>query len=229
MRNKIFQTLWFAVRYLFPRKTGTGLAVGDYAVRIVAQLLLARLFGGPDLVLIGDSNSEAFSNEKDMARLSDAGVACGLGIGGTRGDQWVIFFRSRLGRLVMMLIGDAHVIWNIGGNHVLQKQMGSVSQAYADLRALFPSSRIILIPPIHYSILRTLGLPEDETRENVRIVNQLAREEWGQGHCIDLYQTFLDHSTGEAYPLILADMVHYGPLAREIIVRVILAVIGGAN
>lgn len=222
MKNKIFQAIWFVRRGLIPRKTGEGIPVKDYSKRLFKQLELARFFGGPKLVLIGDSNSEAFSNEKDMKRFHC--VAVGLGIGGTRADQWVEWFESADGQRLKSLMGQATVVWNIGGNHVLQNRMDNAASSLKRLKQMFPDSWNIMIPPIHHSILKRAGVDPDRSRANVEEVNRIIEENWSP-RVINLYKEFMGPN-GEAFPGLLADPVHYGRQARKIIVSVIRKVVG---
>lgn len=222
MRNAIFQFIWLLIRGFLPRKTGSGLRVADYSGRLFLQLHLARLFGGPDLVLIGDSNSEAFSNERDMKRFRC--LAVGLGIGGTSADQWVEWFESSEGQRMIRLFGRAKIIWNIGGNHVLQDKMDVAEISLKRLRIMFPDSWNIVIPPIHHSLLKLGGADPETTRAGVDLINRYIRSIW-EGKTIDLYKEFTGPN-GEAFPGLLADPVHYGRQARRIIVSVIREAVG---
>ena len=222
MRNKIFQALWYLIKGIVKRKEGSGLSVSDYSDRLFFQLKLARIFGSPELILIGDSNSEAFSNQDDMSQFDC--LAVGLGIGGTRADQWLTWFQSSEGRRMQEMFGEAKVVWNIGGNHVLQEVMGNAEDSLKGLKELFPESWNIVIPPIHHSILTLAGLDGEETQLNVEKINGMIRDVWST-KVIDLYNVFVSPA-GEAYPGLLSDPVHYGPEARKIIGTVIKKSIG---
>ena len=214
-KNKLFQFIYYNfVRGFFPRKVGDGHRIADYSRRLFAQLWLSEKFGGPELVLIGDSNSEAFSSAKDMRRLDCLAIA--LGIGGTRPDQWAEWFQSPEGKSMQARFGNATVLWNIGGNAVLQDRMDAGLKGLESLRAAFPESYNCLIPAIYVS-----QFPEarrETIARDVTTINDKIKSLWGD-RVIDLHTPTKDPQTGEALPGLLEDPVHYSTLAQNLIIE----------
>lgn len=206
IRNILFQSVWFTIRGLIPRKIGDGSSIRHYAPRMLVQLALAWLFGSPAIVLIGDSNSEVFSKAKVMRRFDNLAVS--LGIGGTRLDQWAVFFETTIGRLVLWLIDGADVFINLGGNNVLQRKIEIAQDAAIDLQAHLPYSWIILIPPIYFDVLGPIAAPE-VLRKEIKKVNKTLKDIFIH-RVIDPSSLVDTDSDGNPDPLTLTDPVHYG-------------------
>lgn len=203
--NFIFQCLWFAIKGLIPRKIGAGDKIIHYAPRLVVQLLLSYLVGGPRLFLFGDSNSEVMSRLKVMIAFDV--VAISGGIGGSRLDQWVAFFETWIGKLVLWLVGDAETVCNLGGNNALHRKMKTVPESARELHAIRPDAWIILIPPIHFDFFSILVQPK-QLRKDIEKINKELRKEY-KPRIIDPEPLVDKDENGEPDPGSLKDAVHY--------------------
>lgn len=226
--NKIFQNVWyFLIKGLVRRKTGPGTRLEDYAARFICMIQVAKLFEvifnvRVGLILYGDSNEEFFAQFRFMKRWPV--LAINIAIGGMRADSWNDFFNSPgvgqwvYAELRKFVNGGAKVIQNVGGNNVLQRQMNILEPALVSLKKLMPESFACTTPPIHLSFFAALGWPKDVIETDIKKCNSLIAGLWGQ-KTIDLYQPFIDASTGEAYPFILRDMVHWSDFAETVILN----------
>jgi hypothetical protein len=209
VRNELFQFVWFIVRGFIPRKIGDGTQLSHYAPRMIAQVILSWLFGGPFGVLLGDSNSEVFSKYRVMRKFDSLFVS--LGVGGTRVDQWYEFLKTRTGKIILFLLGSAHRVVNVGGNNVLQLKMDAVLSALSGLYARLDNKKenkiiAILIPPIHFDLFTANGWPLS-LRADVEKVNSLIRIFFP----IIIDPTPLVDLDNDGYPdpLALSDPIHY--------------------
>lgn len=102
------------------------------------------------------------------------------------------------------------IIWNIGGNHILQNAMESLEKNLEKLKEIFPNSWNCLIPPIHMTAISMLnGLSVSEIKGRVDHANSLISKIWNI-KTIDTYSPFLNPSAnGEPYWFVLEDLVHF--------------------
>lgn len=221
----IYQAIWFGILSQFYRKRVTTNILLDNSKRFAAQLKLAKFIGEffqvPIIILIGDSNSEVFANFKSAMKFN--AIAVTMGVGGTRPDTWSDYFASGLdeSREVYQLLHSMEndgvkVIWNIGGNSVLQRSMENAYISLARLHTWFPKSWNITIPPIHYSILNHVYDDISLIESDVRTINSYILDLW-KSHGIDLGSFLQNPYTGEAWYGKLSDPVHYGKSGMEII------------
>lgn len=188
-----------------------------YSDRMLSQLDWARFFGGPDMVILGDSNGENLAKAKSMRKFGKLGVSCNLAIGGMRADDWSGFLvNGQNGSIVRKKIDDsgAKVVFNVGGNNILQRKMDVVEESLKQLKKIFPESYNCLVPPIHVHGLESAGLDAQVLMANVDRLNGMIRDIW-QEKTIDFYSPFINRETGEAYLIVLQDAVHFSPPADE--------------
>ena len=221
MRNKIVQFLYFALYRLVPvDKTKTGI-MHEYK-RMMFYMRLARLFGGPEIILIGNSNS-AILRQRSAMMLFDKVAVC-LGVGGTLAEDWVKFFAlTKEGRKLKGMMRGARVIWNIGGNYCLRQKMDTMTIGMRGLWMLFPQSFNCTIPPVHDDIIEEIfHVPGWQIRENMHKINGVIKATWDP-RVYDLYDLFHDHHEDGVYWWALRDIVHYSRYAVGIIIRLIRA------
>lgn len=226
MRNTIFQWLFYKiVRPLI--KDGVGGKIEKQLPRMIAQIRLARLFGGARRVMIGDSNSAVFCNYEAMSDFNNLTLA--FGVGGTTAHDWIEFFSTQSGKSILHYIRQCDIIWNIGGNYVLLGQMAHMPSGLAILRELFHNSWNCTCPPVRAGILEAISaaVGQIKTAESWQNdfdrVNKEIRHQWTP-QCIDLYSVFNDPTQNEAYFFSLNDMVHYSRYAVKIIKSIVEAV-----
>ncbi|MCB1306181.1 MAG: SGNH/GDSL hydrolase family protein [Leptospiraceae bacterium] len=203
--NFLFQSLWFLLHGLIPRKIGRGDRLIHYSPRIVAQLLLSYLFGGPRIALLGDSNSAVFSRWTVMIRFDV--VAVSIGVPGTRMDQWADFFETKTGRFVLWLLRPAIDFVNLGGNNALHRKAEIIESASSRVKSFLPESWIILIPPIHVDYFSIL-VPPDSLQKDINRINKALRKEWAP-RVIDPSPLVDRDSDGIPDEGALGDPVHY--------------------
>ena len=224
MKNKIFQFLWYKiVRKLFP--VGNDLN-GFYRNhrRIAAQLALARLFGAVHAVLLGDSEHGQFDNYAVMKKF-DRLTLC-LAIGGTTPRDLYDYFSGKgAGVYEQIKLVSIKKFISTGGNCSLKNQMNEIPEYLECVRALFPVSWIVLIPPVYTGVLSTLyNMAGVEKSENQIIfeINQVRgyqRSMWTP-RIVDTYTPFVDPQTGGPLPGVLRDPVHFGKAVVDIIQKV---------
>lgn len=216
MKNRIFQFLWF---YFFKgsvkRKSGNGSKLSDYSDRMNSQIKLAQKFGNIDLFIIGDSNAENLAKYSSMVQIGEQlGLCVNIAVGGTRADTWVDFFKKEEnGKQILHLIksNNAMVLFNIGGNHVLQNAMDLLPSNLEELSFLFPNSFNCLIPPIHSSLISSLnGVSVEEIANRIAYANSKIKNIWGS-KAIDTYSLFVNPNTNgdPPYWFVHRDMVHF--------------------
>lgn len=221
LKNRIVQFLYFALYRLVPvDKTQIGI-MHEYK-RMMFYMAIARLLGGPRIILIGDSNSEILRQRGAMSLFDD--IAVNLGVGGTVAEDWFKFFAvTREGQRLKKMMGGARVIWNIGGNYCLRHMMDTMTIGMRSLWQLFPLSWNCTIPPVHDDIIEAMfGVPAWQIRENMGRINDVIHATWGP-RVYDLYDLFHDHHEDCVYWWALRDIVHYSKYAVGIIVRLIRA------
>jgi hypothetical protein len=181
----------------------------------------AKLFGTPKKLFIGDSNCEALDNFTDSRKFKDLTVV--FGYGGTTPDDYVNFLRSREGEnfYATLSIDKPLVVWNIGGNSVLQNKMDTCKKNLEILKSYFPKSWIFNLPPIHASVLEFLNPdPNRNIYEDLGTVNNWISEIWGD-KVLDISSALLNPHTGEAFYGSLEDPVHYASATRQQMVKAI--------
>lgn len=240
--NTIYQLLWFGIYsklYRAEAKIGTvsmerylELCIPRFRKQIQLAKKIAEFFKVPLLSLIGDSNSGVFNSFWCAIKFN--AVTITLGIPGTRPDQWVkLFFNDEAKELLEELQGidwnekseaGGIMVWNIGGNSVLQKSMGNAKLALQALREMFPFSFNILIPPIHSWLLDKV--PNDiDYDKDIDTINGYIKYEWGI-QAINLRPIFTNPYTGDSWYGYLSDPVHYSRTGKRIITRTLNWILG---
>lgn len=223
MRNKIFQWLFYRVVRPLCKTEGANKIEVQYS-RMIAQIRLARLFGGARRVMIGDSNSAVFCNYEAMCQFK--AVTLALGVGGTTAHDWILFFNTTKGRVIFDYISEREIVWNIGGNYV---NWGIIEQADAGLtalRMLTPSSWNCTCPPVRAGILEAISTATgknktaDSWQKDFLYVNGIISRTWSP-QCIDLFNVFNDPTQNEAYFFALRDMEHFSKYAVKIIKSIV--------
>lgn len=221
MRGKLFQFIWhFMVKGFIKRKNGVGDNLKDYSERMIEQLKLALNFTDKiDFVIIGDSNGENLATYSNMVQLQKeiGGIGVNIAIGGTRADTWNEFLRFSHKGIDIYRFIDTHVkkvIFNIGGNHILQDKMDILEKEFISLYELFPESYNCLVPPIHIGLIAGLkGINPQVIQERVETCNNLIKHIW-RNKAIDTYTPFLSPSK-EPYFFVLDDLVHFSDYADK--------------
>lgn len=217
MRNKFFQLLWYSIRGVYPYKTGDGLTLDCYSLRMQKALSFADWFGKIGCAVLGDSNGATLDRQDKMTLLwkDSQDVAVNLAIGGTRADQWADFLSlSPVGLEIVSKLKDSKIVFNIGGNNVLQGRMALLKGSLQKLKDIFPNSYNCLIPPIHYQLASILlnRTPED-IKADIDKANSIIREIFGTD-TIDTHTPFLTpDGSGEPYFIVLKDVVHFSDWA----------------
>lgn len=225
--NFLFAVAWFTLKRLIPRKFGDGTELKHYAPRMIAQLLLARLFGGATLIFLGDSNSECFSNYRDVRRFKRFGVVVTLGVSGSTAQQWASLLHSgnwmavAVSKLLHLQGNDVVICMSAGGNDVLRSQgntdgfLSQVRTHLISLRSALSGLQVcaVLIPPVHLSMLEAVGYRSAILKRKIEGVNEILRAKFSY---IDTYHA-LQGPCGEAYPGALSDPVHYSQASKNII------------
>lgn len=235
MKNKIFQTLYFAVRTNRVERSAFKLDFANYDARYYQQARLANMFGGPDCVLYGNSNIEFQNAYKYMSEYPMLTLNCGLA-GATGTDLWDYLARRdgvKLREILKEKKNPMEVL-NAFGNHILQRKMGSADTAIFRLKSIMPYSYCVGIPPIHSSLIeaqaKMLGVKIDkkEIDDDVKLLNSKLKSAWRE-RFIDMYSLFIDHRTGEAVPGVLEDAVHYSNAVKRLYIKMISAIYAQAK
>lgn len=211
-KNFIFQSIWKIQKGFYKRNKGNTLLLSDYSERMIAQVNLANKFNYKKLIVIGDSNGENLSTYSNMLQLGNGlnSIGVNIAIGGTRADSWAHFFNHEIDG--MLLYNDIkffdYIIFNIGGNHILQDKMDILYESLNKLKEMFPNSYNCLVPPIHYNIISTLSSKDEfDLRFKVSKANRMIKEIW-QNRVIDTYSVFTDEKENP-YLLTHEDAVHF--------------------
>lgn len=217
MRNKFFQMLWYSIRGVYPYKTGDGLTLDCYSQRMEKSLSFADWFGEVKCAVLGDSNGATLDKSEKMTLLwkDQDGIAVNLAIGGTRADQWADFLSlSPVGTDIARKLKGSKIVFNIGGNNVLQNRLTLLKSSLQKLKDIFPDSYNCLIPPIHAQLAGVLlGRTADEIRIDIDKANSIIREIF-QDKAIDTFTPFLNpDGSGEPYFIVLKDAVHFSDWA----------------
>ena len=224
-KNKIYLYIYNILRNLIPITKGpvfknNGVNIEAFSKRMMFKLKLAKLFGGPDLIIIGDSNGENLNDDKDNIQLGVLGIICNIARSGSTATDWNYFFmETELGKQMYKLIEsfNCDILLNIGGNHLLKGEMNTAARELAKLHSLLPSSWNCLVPPIHSDILEDLTFkPRGSIEAKVKKLNKIIKNEW-KDKAIDLYSPFVDFDGVGPYIMVLQDVVHFSQLADETI------------
>jgi hypothetical protein len=219
MRNRLFQIAWNLLKQLIPRKKGDGSKLSHYKERIEAQIRLSQKFGGPDLVIIGDSNAENLTASKWMNQFSEFGLCINIAISGTRPDQWEEFLHYDLEHDLFDTLQKAKIIlFNLGGNVVLQGTSPQYALAcLVKLRNTFSNSYNCLIPPVHYDILAKLT-GDKNIEEKFKQMNSFIQAVW-ENKTIDTYTPFARDPRTVWF--IEGDLVHFNDLGNKLRIPII--------
>lgn len=215
IRNFLFQLYWHS----FGKKSWTNPL--DKWRRNITAYNKAQYFGQIKKLFIGDSNCEALDNFKDSKGFNALTVV--FGFGGTTPDDYVSFLRSKDGETfyTQTQIDKPVIVWNIGGNSILQKKMDTCLNNLRIIKQYFPDSYIVNIPPVHAWILEEVGFDKKENLiNNIQKVNGFLNQLWGD-KVIDLSSRILNPATGEALFGTLQDPVHYAERVRKELVKII--------
>ncbi len=204
MRNKIFQWLWYNIfRHIV--KAGTTGGPERRHKQFVFMLKMAKLFGGARSVLVGDSEITTFDNYKAMSEFNT--IVLNFGVPGTVADEWADYFMG-IGWVVYNLIKNIRQGVSTGGNYSLRSLMNNAEPGMIRLHALLPLSWILLIPPVYLGALAIIKKTREQWKDEMATLRGLQLSIWNPRK-IDTYTPFLNPETGEALPMVLADMVHF--------------------
>jgi len=221
--NFLYQFLWFfIVSPFYKKKLVKDILTANrkrFKVQIMIAVFISSLFNIPFQVLIGDSNSEIFANFRTAIKFNKITVT--LGIGGTTPDGWLKFLTELESAWILktLQVVVKYLFWNIGGNSVLQGKMETAEGSLKGLQKLFQNSFNFLAPPVHASILKTLGTGIDYKKEVERL-NSMIQKFW-KVLAIDIFSILKNPATEEAWFGTLADPVHYSDLSKNLIISFI--------
>ena len=206
--NTLFQFIWFnIVKPFIKRKQGLGVELVDYHKRIIAQVKLATFFG-IQYIIIGDSNGENLATYSNMRQFGKGlkAVIANIAVGGTKADSWVDYFSTKEGQEVLdILPADVFVIFNIGGNHVIQKKMDLLPSAFKELKHIVRrESCNCLVPPVHYTVIKTLN---KDAKKDVTKCNAYIKKVWPDRY-IDVHTPF-QTKNDEPLFFIHEDAIHF--------------------
>lgn len=235
MINRLFQYYWYTlVKPFIPRKNGDGTLIEHYSARMKSKMSQSQTFGKPKYAVFGDSNGEKLDKRDSMIQLGDGlGLILNFAVSGMRGDSWLKFLTETAdGKWLydQLMKLKIIVIWNIGGNHVLQNRMDNLQSSLVALKTLFPDSFNCLIPPIHAGLMETVGgMDAAQIRQRVMIANQTISDIWKE-KAIDTYSPFLaPDASGEPYFFVLQDFVHFSDFAdRKFRIPIIIKAVKNA-
>lgn len=185
------------------------------------QIEVAKNFGKIDLCIIGDSNAENLAVYSEMIKFSPIGLSINLAVSGTRADEWVDFFQTKNGLSIYKEIISSHILWNIGGNHILHKKMDILESSLKSLFELFPISFNCFVPPIWSKYLEYNQILID-THQQVQLCNKYILEIW-KDRAIDTFTPFMNWDRQEPFVLAHKDLVHFSELGN--LVRVPLMIL----
>ena len=221
--NRKFQSAWNNfLKGFYKRKSnknGAGLLM--YVKRMHKQIDLAKDYGKIQLAILGDSNAENLASYQYMKKFDPIGVSINLAISGTRADQWLDFFlKTKDGERIYKEISKAKILWNIGGNNILQNKMEILKPSLLGLKKLFPFSYNCLVPPI-WSRFMQFNQTQIELNHKVNLCNKYIKEIW-QTRAIDTYTPFLNPNTNEPFILVHKDLVHFSKYGNSVRIPIIL-------
>lgn len=221
-KNYIFQIISLLVNIFIPRKTGSGVSLVDYSKRMIVKMRLSKIFSGKKMLIIGDSNAENMSSFQDLNRFGKylQSIVINIGVGGTKADDWLDFLENtNEGKKIYEIAKDFDIVlFNLGGNNVLQNKMSILEKSLIGLKDMFPNSFNCTIPPLHYDLLE----PQEEKQKkniqkniqkNVLLANKIIKDIWKE-KTLDLYNLFVD-SEGKPYIFTLEDAVHFSQFADK--------------
>lgn len=213
--NKVFQFLWFNFLKKLTPVIGSKNLCAKQKYRLLWQYRLSCLFPGKKTVIVGDSNAAVFDNYEVMKKFSR--VVLSFGVGGTTANTWIDFFcYDKIGKKLYSGIKNKTVIWNIGGNYVLQNKMDDAQSGLELIQTMFPDSWSVNIPPIrtHFLDLLDNSISANRTKEqwdkDVKKVNAIIKKLWGV-KCLDVYTFFFGYDK----KYIFKDGIHYSKMVVD--------------
>ena len=222
------QYYWGFTKVFYKNYTGDSTKLENHSNKMLKQIEAAMLFGNIDLFIIGDSNAANLNKLKPMLQLSQYGSVVNIGIGGTTSTDWNEFFKTANGRTIFNIIkaNNSKVVFNIGGNHVLQHSESDAPFGLQDLKNLFPESYNCLIPPIRYSLISgILNRSPIELKQGIQKVNMIINNLW-TNRVIDTYSPFVnyaDKDNQESYLFVQKDGIHFSDeISKKIRIPIIL-------
>jgi hypothetical protein len=201
MKNRIFQFLWYRIVRHFVR-TGDGLE-GQHR-RFIAMMKLAKMLGGADGVLLGDSEIGQFDSYAVMKKFSR--LVMNWGQGGTVAGEWVKYFNGK-GKLLYQDIRNLKKVVSIGGNYSLRSMMFKALGEMRLFHDMLSGSYILIVPPVYITALALLSKTVEQWNIEMHEIRKYQHDLWGR-FAIDTYTPFLSKS-GDPLPGVLEDMVHF--------------------
>jgi len=230
--NGLFQYTWAIIKNFY--KVKNSLLLESYIPRMESQIKLAKLFSfvfrvPVALIVIGDSNAENLSAPKYMKRFGSFGIAINIAKGGTRADSWSNLFMNNPEFYRLIVDTFPMVLFNIGGNHILQDRMDLLEPSLTYLKEKFPKSFNCEIPPIYSEVLAGLdGKNAKVIEQNIIKANEIILKVWA-GRTISLYNQFLDPATlseeviDKPIMFALGDLVHFSDRGNKIRLDIIFS------
>jgi len=203
--NKVFQFVWFM---FFEKRIKENLTTDLFDGRMVsmnAKLKLTKWFGGAKVAMFGDSNKEAMDDYGTMKLFPE--VTVNLGIGGTRTEQWVEFFKT-IGKDIYEQIKDKKIVINVGGNNVLQGKMDVLESSYKELVSMFPNAFHVNIPSIHGELLFQDKDKLEELEKALVLANSIIESIVPKDKLIDI-RGWTGTKQTEAIVGVHSDPIHY--------------------
>ncbi|MCB1159216.1 MAG: SGNH/GDSL hydrolase family protein [Leptospiraceae bacterium] len=219
-KNELFQLAWYKIFDSHQTRFSKSPNLQIYYRTMLSQIKLAKRFGKVDLCILGDSNAHNLGTYENMRKFGKIGLSINLAIPGSRADHWLHFFHSENGKKVYSEIKDSKILWNIGGNHIIQKDMERLEIKLQKLFSLFSKSYNCLVPPIWSRHMHFLG-PELEINQQIQICNTYIKKIW-KTHAIDTYSIFLNWDKTEPFILTHKDLVHFSKIGDDIRIPIIL-------
>lgn len=208
MSNLLFQFVWSILK---PPKKQHG-TIEDDAAWMLRQFQVCGWFGGPQLVILGDSNAasmQPFARARFWRRRT---VNIGKS-GATFVTWWRFLTTTSGGAAIRNRIGSLPVLINLGGNHCWTPQAMLGWEAAAEgIRTLFPGSWIFNIPPVAKDFLTSI---HPDAPKNIDTLNRGIARLW-RSRVLDVHSVFA--SVDWAYSVLAADIksgdpVHYSERA----------------
>lgn len=224
MKNKIYQWLWFKVVKKFILSDSKSTGFNRYHRELKTQMFLSKIFGGPEMVLLGDSEHGQFNNYSVMKNFHV--LTLNLSVGGTTPAELFKYMMTK-GHDIYLYLKYKSIIKMIstGGNCSLRCLMDEIPVSMADVHNLFPDSYIIIIPPVYVNILSKLyniaGMykPASKIVEELNIIREYQKNIWSS-NIVDTYSVFVDPQTGGPIFGVLCDPVHFSRVAVDLIQKV---------
>lgn len=220
--NRQFQKAWnHLIKGLYVRKNRHKTGILAYSQRMQEQIQLAGSYGPIGLTIMGDSNAENLASYRYMKKFDRFGISLNLAVAGSRADEWLYFFaKTETGHQIYQKIHTTKILWNIGGNHILQNRMDNLESSLKGLKKLFPHSFNCLVPPIWTRFLQ-YSSQQIEWNHRIKLCNSYIQDIWQQ-RAIDTYSPFVNQNTGEPHILTHKDPVHFSKYGNAVRIPIIL-------